>query len=147
MGFGSELKGKAEKTAGGLLRDVTAHDIVKYGLIPELVGRLPVIVSLSELDEEALARILREPKNAILKQYKKLIGMDGVDIVFTDDAISKIARRAIERGTGARGLRAIMEEIMLPIMYEIPSMENLRSVTVTAETLDGGKPELVFETK
>ena len=147
MGFGSELKGKSEKTAGGLLRDVTAHDIVKYGLIPELVGRLPVIVSLSELDEEALARILREPKNAILKQYKKLIGMDGVDIVFTDDAISKIARRAIERGTGARGLRAIMEEIMLPIMYEIPSMENLRSVTVTAETLDGGKPELVFETK
>ena len=120
---------------------------MKYGPIPELVGRLPVIVSLSELDEEALARILREPKNAILKQYKKLIGMDGVDIVFTDDAISKIARRAIERGTGARGIRAIMEEIMLPIMYEIPSMENLRSVTVTAETLDGGKPELVFETK
>ena len=147
VGFGSEIKSKAEKTPGGTLRDVTSHDIVKYGLIPELVGRLPVIVSLSELDEAALARILREPKNAILKQYKKLIGMDGVDIVFTDDAISKIARRAIERGTGARGLRAIMEEIMLPIMYEIPSMENLRSVTVTAETLDGGKPELVFETK
>ncbi len=147
VGFGSEIKSKAEKTPGGTLRDVTSHDIVKYGLIPELVGRLPVIVSLSELDEEALSRILREPKNAILKQYKKLIGMDGVDIVFTDDAISKIARRAIERGTGARGLRAIMEEIMLPIMYEIPSMENLKSVTVTAETLDGKKPELVFEEK
>lgn len=147
VGFGSELKGKSEKTAGGLLRDVTAHDIVKYGLIPELVGRLPVIVSLSELDGEALARILREPKNAILKQYKKLVGMDGVDIAFTDDAISGIAKRAIERGTGARGLRAIMEEIMLPIMYEIPSMENLKSVTVTAETLNGGKPELVFEEK
>lgn len=147
VGFGSELKGKSEKTAGGLLRDVTAHDIVKYGLIPELVGRLPVIVSLSELDEAALARILREPKNAILKQYKKLVGMDGVDIAFTDDAISGIAKRAIERGTGARGLRAIMEEIMLPIMYEIPSMENLKSVTVTAETLNGGKPELVFEEK
>ena len=147
VGFGSELKGKAEKTQGGLLRDVTAHDIVKYGLIPELVGRLPVIVSLSELDEAALARILREPKSAILKQYKKLVGMDGVDIVFTDDAISGIAKRAIERGTGARGLRAIMEEIMLPIMYEIPSMENLKYVTVTAETLDGGKPELVFDEK
>ena len=147
VGFGSEIKSKAEKTPGGTLRDVTSHDIVKYGLIPELVGRLPVIVSLSELDEEALSRILREPKNAILKQYKKLIGMDGVDITFTDDAISKIARRAIERGTGARGIRSIMEEIMLPIMYEIPSMENLKSVTITAETLDGKKPELVFEEK
>lgn len=147
VGFGSEIKSKAEKTPGGTLRDVTSHDIVKYGLIPELVGRLPVIVSLSELDEEALSRILREPKNAILKQYKKLIGMDGVDITFTDDAISKIARRAIERGTGARGLRSIMEEIMLSIMYEIPSMENLKSVTITAETLDGKKPELVFEEK
>lgn len=147
VGFGSEIKSKAEKTPGGTLRDVTSHDIVKYGLIPELVGRLPVIVSLSELDEEALSRILREPKNAILKQYKKLIGMDGVDITFTDDAISKIARRAIERGTGARGLRSIMEEIMLPIMYEIPSMENLKFVTITAETLDGKKPELVFEEK
>lgn len=147
VGFGSEIKSKAEKTPGGTLRDVTSHDIVKYGLIPELVGRLPVIVSLSELDEEALSRILREPKNAILKQYKKLIGMDGVDITFTYDAISKIARRAIERGTGARGLRSIMEEIMLPIMYEIPSMENLKSVTITAETLDGKKPELVFEEK
>lgn len=147
VGFGSEIKSKAEKTPGGTLRDVTSHDIVKYGLIPELVGRLPVIVSLSELDEEALSRILREPKNAILKQYKKLIGMDGVDITFTDDAISKIARRAIERGTGARGLRSIMEEIMLPIMYEIPSMDNLKSVTITAETLDGKKPELVFEEK
>ena len=147
VGFGSEIKSKAEKTPGGTLRAVTSHDIVKYGLIPELVGRLPVIVSLSELDEEALSRILREPKNAILKQYKKLIGMDGVDITFTDDAISKIARRAIERGTGARGLRSIMEEIMLPIMYEIPSMENLKSVTITAETLDGKKPELVFEEK
>lgn len=147
VGFGSEIKSKSEKTPGGTLRDVTSHDIVKYGLIPELVGRLPVIVSLSELDEEALSRILREPKNAVLKQYKKLIGMDGVDIIFTDDAISKIARRAIERGTGARGLRSIMEEIMLPIMYEIPSMENLKSVTVTAETLDGKKPELIFEEK
>ena len=147
VGFGSEIKSKAEKTPGGTLRDVTSHDIVKYGLIPELVGRLPVIVSLSELDEEALSRILREPKNAILKQYKKLIGMDGVDITFTDDAISKIARRAIERGTGARGLRSIMEERMLPIMYEMPSMENLKSVTITAETLDGKKPELVFEEK
>lgn len=147
VGFGSEIKSKAEKTPGGTLRDVTSHDIVKYGLIPELVGRLPVIVSLSELDEEALSRILREPKNAILKQYKKLIGMDGVDITFTDDAIAKIARRAIERGTGARGLRSIMEEIMLPVMYEIPSMENLKSVKITAETLEGRKPELVFEEK
>lgn len=131
IGFGGEIKKKAEKEKdGGILKKVTAHDIVKYGLIPELVGRLPVIVSLENLDREALARILKEPKNAVIKQYKKLFGLDGIDIEFTDAAVAKIADLAIERGTGARGLRAIMEEVMLPIMYDAPSMSDIEAVVV-----------------
>ena len=123
IGFGGEIKKKAEKTAEGIYRDATAHDIVKYGLIPELVGRLPVMVTLDSLDEAALRRILLEPKNAIIKQYKKLFEIDGIDIEFTDAAISRISRLAIERGTGARGLRSIMEKFMIPIMYNAPSSE------------------------
>lgn len=131
IGFGGEIKKKAEKEKdGGILKKVTAHDIVKYGLIPELVGRLPVIVSLENLDREALARILKEPKNAVIKQYKKLFGLDGIDIEFTDAAVAKIADLAIERGTGARGLRAIMEEVMLPIMYDAPSISDIEAVVV-----------------
>lgn len=131
IGFGGEIKKKVEKEKdGGILKQVTAHDIVKYGLIPELVGRLPVIVSLENLDRQALARILREPKNALIKQYQKLFGMDGIEIEFTDAAIVKIADLAIERGTGARGLRAIMEEVMLPVMYDSPSMENIGAVVI-----------------
>lgn len=131
IGFGSEIKKKAEKERdGGTLKHVTAHDIVKYGLIPELVGRLPVIVSLENLDRAALCRILREPKNAILKQYQKLMGIDGIEIEFTDKATEKLADLAIERNTGARGLRAIMEEVMLPIMFEAPSMEGLEAITI-----------------
>lgn len=137
IGFGGEIKKKAEKEKnGGILKNVTAHDIVKYGLIPELVGRLPVLVSLENLDRNALTRILKEPKNAIIKQYKKLFGMDKIEIDFTDDAIEKIADLAIERGTGARGLRAIMEEVMLPIMYEAPSMEEAEAVIVDAAVVE-----------
>ena len=112
------------------MKHVTAHDIVKYGLIPELVGRLPVIVSLENLDRAALSRILREPKNALVKQYQKLFGIDGIEIEFTDSAIEKIADLAIARGTGARGLRAIMEEVMLPVMYEAPSMQDVEAVVI-----------------
>ena len=131
IGFGGEIKRKAEKEKdGGILKNVTSHDIVKYGLIPELVGRLPVIVSLENLDREALARILKEPKNAIIKQYKKLFSLDGIEIEFTDAAVERIADLAIERGTGARGLRAIMEEVMLSIMYETPSMTDVEAVVV-----------------
>lgn len=131
IGFGGEIKKKAEKQqGGGILKHVTAHDIVKYGLIPELVGRLPVIVSLENLDRAALSRILREPKNALVKQYQKLFGIDGIDIEFTDAAIEKIADLAIARGTGARGLRAIMEEVMLPVMYEAPSMQDVEAVVI-----------------
>lgn len=129
IGFGSEVKGKAEKAETSAFKDATAHDIVKYGLIPELVGRIPVIVSLAPLDIEALIRILTEPKNAIIKQYKKLFGLDNLEIEFKDEAIKKIAELAKERGTGARGLRAIMEEIMQPIMYESPSLREEKGIS------------------
>jgi ATP-dependent Clp protease ATP-binding subunit ClpX len=130
MGFGGEIKSKADKDKKNVYKQVSAHDIVKYGLIPELVGRLPVIVALEDLDKDALVRILREPKNAIMKQYQKLFEIDGMELIFTDEAIMKIAELAIERGTGARGLRAIMEEVMLPISYEAPSLTNVEAVIV-----------------
>ena len=130
MGFGGEVKSKAQKDTVNVYKQVTAHDIVKYGLIPELVGRLPVIVALEDLDKDALVRILKEPKNAIVKQYQKLFGIDGMELVFTDGAMLKIAELAIERGTGARGLRSIMEEVMLPISYEAPSLTDVEAVIV-----------------
>ncbi len=131
IGFGTEKLGKKEKLARGVYKDVIAHDIVKYGLIPELVGRLPVIVALENLDENALVRILKEPKNAIYKQYQKLLSMDGVELEFEDDALTEIAKMAIERETGARGLRSIIESIMLKPMYDIPSMDGIKKVIIT----------------
>ena len=136
IGFESEILKKNEKRAQNIYADVTAHDIVKFGLIPELVGRLPVIVSLEALDRDALIRILREPKNSVLKQYTALVGMDHVALSFEEGALEKIADLAIERGTGARGLRAIMEEVMQDIMYELPSMENISKITVTAAVVE-----------
>ena len=145
VGFTSEIKTKEEKLKQGLFKDVTPHDIVKYGLIPELVGRLPVIVTLDSLDEAALVRILTEPKNALIKQYKKLVGMDGADLEFDDGAVRAIAKLAIERNTGARGLRAIVESIMTDIMYEIPSHKEIKKVIITADVVNKtGKP--IFET-
>ena len=135
IGFGGEIKSKAEKEKTNIYKNTTAHDIVKYGLIPELVGRLPVIVGLENLDKDALARILREPRNAIVKQYQKLFGLDGKELIFTDDAIETIAALAIERGTGARGLRAIMEEVMLPISYEAPSMDDVEAIIVNGKVV------------
>ena len=121
----------------GVYRDVVAHDIVKYGLIPELVGRLPVIVTLHNLDEDALVRIVKEPKNALSKQYKKLIGLDGIDLEFEDEAYAAIAKMAIERNTGARGLRAILEGIMMKPMFELPSEENVEKIIITAGFVRG----------
>ena len=145
VGFTSEIKTKDEKLSQGIFKDVTPHDIVKYGLIPELVGRLPVMVALDSLDEAALVKILTEPKNALIKQFKKLVGMDGAELDFDDDAIKAIARLAIERGTGARGLRAIIEGIMTNIMYELPSHKEITKVTITADAVNKtGKP--IFET-
>ncbi|MBQ8404353.1 MAG: ATP-dependent Clp protease ATP-binding subunit ClpX [Clostridia bacterium] len=147
IGFGGEVKSKAEKSQESVFKDATAHDIVKYGLIPELVGRIPVIVSLEPLDTEALTRILKEPKNAILKQYRKLFSFDNIEIEFTDEAVNAIAELAKERGTGARGLRAIMEEIMQPIMYESPTLREEKGITkivITEKTVkEKAEPEYI----
>lgn len=132
LGFGAEVKSKKEKQKG-IYKDVVSQDLVKYGIVPELVGRLPVITVLDELDEEALVRILKEPKNALVKQYKKLFELDGVELIFEDKALEAIAHKAIDKDTGARGLRAIVEKILMPIMYDIPSQPDVCSVTVTEE--------------
>lgn len=150
VGFGGKIMQKAEKEQKCLLNEVTPHDIVKYGLIPELVGRLPVIVNLEPLDSSALVRILTEPKNAIIKQYKKLFGIDGIDVEFTPEAVNKIASLAHERGTGARGLRAIMEEAMQPVMYNAPSVSDgenkLSKVVITEKVIsEKAEPEYIFE--
>ncbi len=142
IGFGGDIKKKQEKVDNGIYKDVNSHDIVKYGLIPELVGRLPVIVALESLDEAALVKILREPKNAIIKQYSKLLGLDHVELVFEDGACEAVAKLAIERNIGARGLRSIMESFMMPIMYDIPSHKDVKKVIVTAELVNGnGEPK------
>ena len=133
IGFRSDIKKKEEKMSEGIFKDVTAHDIVKYGLIPELVGRLPVIVGLDNLDADALVRILTEPKNSLAKQYKKLFEMDGVALEFTPEAMQAVAAKAIERNTGARGLRSILEETMTDIMFRLPSQKNVAKVTITED--------------
>ncbi len=146
IGFGSEILRAEEKTERGIYRDVEPHDIVKYGLIPELVGRIPVIVSLTELDRDALVRILSEPKNSILLQYKKLFEMDGVNLTFEEEALDAIADRALERKTGARGLRAILEQVMQPLMYSVPSRDDVETVTVTAALIRGeGEAQLTLK--
>ena len=137
IGFGGEILTKTEKKDVGIFKDVIPHDIVKYGLIPEMVGRLPVIVSLSELDRAALIRILTEPKNSLTRQYQKLFKMDGVELIFSEEALQAVADLAIERGTGARGLRAILEHAMTKLMYEIPSRHDLAKLEITAECIFG----------
>ena len=140
IGFGTEKMTSKEKVAKGVYKDVEAHDVVKYGLIPELVGRLPVIVSLDNLDEDALVRIIKEPKNALYKQYQKLFKLDGIELEFEDEAFRAIAHLAIERNTGARGLRSIVEGIMMQPMYELPSDKSVKKVTVTAKYVKGLEP-------
>jgi len=140
IGFGTEKMTAKEKVAKGVYKDVEAHDVVKYGLIPELVGRLPVIVSLDNLDEDALVRIIKEPKNALYKQYQKLFKLDGIELEFEDDAFRAIAHLAIERNTGARGLRSIIEDIMMKPMYELPSDKTVTKVVVTAKYVKGLEP-------
>ena len=133
IGFSSEIKKKAERKAKGIFKDVLPHDIVKFGLIPELVGRIPAIVTLDDLDKDALVKILREPKNSITKQYEKLFEMDGVKLTLEDGALEAIASLAIERNTGARGLRSIMENLMMPLMYSIPSRTDVEELIITPE--------------
>ncbi|MBQ4136584.1 MAG: ATP-dependent Clp protease ATP-binding subunit ClpX [Clostridia bacterium] len=143
-GFFGEIKKKEEKLTEGIYKDVIPHDIVKYGLIPELVGRLPVIVSLDNLDEQSLVRVLTEPKNSIIKQYTKLFGMDNVELEFESAALEHIAHLAIDRNTGARGLRSIMEEFLGSIMYDVPSLENVKKVIIT-EAYVKGEAEVKYE--
>ena len=146
MGFLGEVKTKEDRRKEKLFHDVTAHDIVKFGLIPELVGRLPVIVGLENLDCDALVRILKEPKNAITKQYQKLFEMDDVVLTFTDDALHAVAEKAIERNTGARGLRSILEEVMTQIMFDIPSRDDIAAVTITRDCItNGAEPEITLK--
>lgn len=140
VGFNSEMTTPVKQEKTGIFKDVTPHDIVKYGLIPELVGRIPVIVSLSELDEDALVRIICEPKNALIKQYQKLFDMDGVKLTFEKNALQAIASLALERHTGARGLRSILENLMQDTMYEVPSRDDVAEVIVTAKSVKEHKP-------
>ena len=145
LGFGGEVHGKQELNEIDWMKDVTPHDLVKYGLIPELVGRIPVITSLNALDENSLVRILTEPKNSLVNQYKRLFDLDKVDLEFTSEALVSVAKRTLERKTGARGLRSVMEDALLPFMYEIPSDYTVEKVTVTKETIEKGeKPDIVY---
>jgi ATP-dependent Clp protease ATP-binding subunit ClpX len=148
MGFGAEIKSRDERRVGDLLAMIQPEDLLKYGLIPEFVGRLPVIATLHDLDDQALVRILREPKNAIIKQYQKYFDLEKVRLKFTDDAVAAIAREALKRGTGARGLRAILEEVMLEIMYDLPSIQGIKECVITREViLNRERPILVSEAK
>jgi ATP-dependent Clp protease ATP-binding subunit ClpX len=145
IGFGAEIQSKEEKQIGKLLKELQPEDLLKYGLIPEFVGRLSVIVTLDELDEEALVRILTEPRNALEKQYKELFAMENVDLEFDEEALRAIAKKAIERKTGARGLRSIIEETMLDIMFELPSRDDVEKCLITKETvLNNAEPTLVL---
>jgi len=135
MGFGAELQPKREQRIGEILKRIMPEDLLKYGLIPEFVGRLPIIVTVDALDEEALIRILTEPKNALVKQYEKLFELDGVALEFQQEALKCIAQEATKRNTGARGLRAILEEIMLDVMYEIPSRDDISKCIITKDTI------------
>jgi ATP-dependent Clp protease ATP-binding subunit ClpX len=148
MGFGADVRAKHEKNVGDLLALSQPEDLLKFGLIPEFVGRLPVVATLYDLDETALVRILREPKNAILKQYQRYFEMEKVRLAFTDDAAVAVAREALKRGTGARGLRAILEDVMLDVMYELPSIPDLSECIVTRDVIHGlERPILVPERK
>jgi ATP-dependent Clp protease ATP-binding subunit ClpX len=147
MGFGGQLDDKDGRRPTELLHDVRPEDLLKFGLIPEFIGRLPVIATLDELDESALVRILKEPKNALTKQYSKLFEMESVHLKFTEDALRAIAREAMKRKSGARGLRAIMENIMLEIMYDMPSQPNIKEVVISEDVVERNEPPIVVYTK
>jgi ATP-dependent Clp protease ATP-binding subunit ClpX len=146
MGFGAKIVKQEEKNIGEILKEVQPEDLIKYGLIPEFLGRLPVIATLGELNEAALIRILKEPKNAIIKQFKKLLEMEGVNLRLTDSALSAIAKEAMKRKSGARGLRAILETSMIDIMFELPSMENVKECVIGEDVVVNKEdPILLFE--
>jgi ATP-dependent Clp protease ATP-binding subunit ClpX len=146
IGFSAVVKSKDDSRLSEALHDVEAEDLVKFGLIPEFVGRLPMIATLSELDEEALIQILTEPKNSLVKQYQALFEMEGVDVDFREDALKAVAEKALERRTGARGLRSILEATLLDIMYQLPSMDNVAKVVIDEGVITGtSEPILIYE--
>ena len=146
MGFGAEIVKPSDKTVGEILLDVQPEDLIKFGLIPEFLGRLPVIATLGELNEDSLVRILNEPKNALVKQYRKLFEIEGVNLRFTDSALTAIAKEAVKRKSGARGLRAILEKTLLDIMYELPSVENVKECVISEDVvLKKEAPILLFD--
>ena len=142
MGFGADVRGPDDSRRGEILRRIEPEDLLRFGLIPELVGRLPVIATLEDLDERALVQILTEPKNALVKQYKRLFDMENVDLTFSEDALGAISRKAIARKTGARGLRSIMEAILLDTMYDLPSLDGVEEVVIGKEVVEGGASPL-----
>lgn len=148
IGFNAEIKEKTEANVGEMFHQVMPQDLIKFGLIPEFVGRVPVVVALDSLDEESLVRILKEPRNAILKQYKALFSLDEVELEFTDEAVEAVAKKSFERKTGARGLRSILESVMNDVMYTIPSDETIAKCIITKEAVEGtGKPVIQYRTE
>ena len=146
LGFGAKIESKKEMDLGKIYAQVLPEDLLKFGIIPEFIGRIPVVATLELLDENALMRILQEPKNALVKQYKKLLELDDVELEFQEDALRAIAKKAIERNTGARGLRSIVENVMMESMYEVPSREDVKKVIVTKEAVsEGAQPHLVLK--
>ena len=146
MGFGAEIVKPSDKSVGEILLNVQPEDLIKFGLIPEFLGRLPVIATLGELNEQSLVRILNEPKNALVKQYRKLFEIEGVNLRFTDSALAAIAKEAVKRKSGARGLRAILEKTLLDIMYELPSVENVKECVISEDVvLNKEDPILLFD--
>ncbi len=148
IGFGADVKSPEDRRTGDVLKDIEPEDLLKYGLIPEFVGRLPVVATLEDLDESALVEILKAPKNALVKQYQKLFEMEGVKLTFPEDALSAIARKAIARNTGARGLRSIMEDILLDSMFDVPSQKEIQEIVINREVVEGtAKPLLIYAEK
>jgi ATP-dependent Clp protease ATP-binding subunit ClpX len=145
IGFGATVYGETEKDVGEVLRETEPEDLIKFGLIPELVGRLPVVATLDQLNEEALVEILVEPKNALVKQYQKLFAMENVELEFRPNALMAIARKALKRKTGARGLRSILEQSLLDVMFELPALQNVEKVVVDENAITGeGKPLIIY---
>lgn len=146
MGFGAQVVGKTNKKMGEILAGIQPEDLLQFGLIPELVGRLPVIATMEELEKEDLIKILREPKNALTKQYKKLFEFDGIRLRFTEGAVSAIAEEAMKRKSGARGLRSVIEKAMLDVMYELPSEPNVKECVISEQViLNGEYPVILYD--
>ncbi|MEL7088903.1 MAG: AAA family ATPase, partial [Planctomycetota bacterium] len=144
MGFGADVRDNDARGVGEIFTDLEPEDLLKFGLIPEFVGRLPVLATLEDLDEDALVTILTQPKNALVKQYQRLFELEDTDLTFTDDALSAIAKRAIERKTGARGLRSILEDILLDTMFELPGLEQVTEVVVNEEAVNSDSAPLMI---